>query len=171
MKIFEKISADEIKNNSFELIGKDWCLITAGNKDSYNSLTASWGGLGVLWFKNVCTIYVRPSRYTYEFIEKNDYFTLSFLGDKHRDILNFFGKNSGRDIDKVKETGLTPVSSENGSVFYNEASLVVECKKLYFQDLDPSNFLDETIMKNYPNENFHRVYIGEITSVLKEESK
>ena len=125
-------------------------------------MTAGWGGFGVLWNKNVCFVYVRPTRLTYQFLEKNPGFTLSFFGKEHRDALSFCGSHSGRDVDKVQKTGLTPAFTENGSVYFSEARMVLECAKLYSQDLDPAAFLDPKIEKNYPQKDYHRLYIGEI---------
>ena len=103
-----EIKATEIKENAIKLIGKDWALITAGDESGYNTMTASWGGLGQLWNKDVCFIFIRPQRYTYEFIEKNELFTMSFYPEEYRKALSFCGTKSGRDYDKAKETGLTP---------------------------------------------------------------
>lgn len=160
------INPDEIRDNPFHLIGSDWMLITAGGIDSFNTMTASWGGLGVLWNKNVCYIFVRPTRYTYEFIERSDMFSLSFFDETHREALNYCGSKSGRDVDKILNTGLTPIEDESGPVFFDEARLVILCKKLYFQDIDPANFLDPGIEKNYPQKDYHRMYVGQIVRVL-----
>ncbi len=162
MSEFTEIKAKEITENTFSLIGRDWMLITAGNREKFNTMTASWGGLGVLWHKNVCFIFVRPQRYTYEFMEKEDIFTLSFFSDAHRDALKFCGSNSGRDVDKIAETGLTPAFSDQGGVYFNEAKLVLECRKLHYQDIDPAGFLDDSLMDHYPGKDFHRMYTGEI---------
>lgn len=156
-----------IVENVFKAIGSDWMLITAGNLKSYNTMTASWGGLGVLWNMNVSFIFVRPSRHTYGFIEKNDFYTLSFFGGLYRKQLQICGEKSGRDTDKALETGLTPAETGKGNVFFRQASLVIECRKVYFQDIDPGSFLDPGIGQNYPENNYHRMYAGEITSVLK----
>ncbi|MEN6520106.1 MAG: flavin reductase family protein [Armatimonadota bacterium] len=159
----KKIKPEELKDNVFKLIGSDWMLITAGSAESYNTMTASWGGFGVLWSKNVCFCVIRPTRYTLEFVEKSENFTLSFFDEKYRDALSFCGANSGRDVDKAAETGLTPAAgSMPGTTSFAEARLVIECKKLYFQDIDPANFLDPSIEKNYPVKDYHRMYIGEI---------
>lgn len=166
MKPFVEIRPDEIKDNPIRLIGKEWMLLTAGSPDRFNTMTASWGTLGEMWAKPVCFCFVRPQRYTYEFMEKDDGFTLSFFGQKYKPQLNFCGSRSGREIDKVAECGFTPRPSENGSVFFDEARLVLECRKLYFQDLDPANFLDDSIIKNYPKKDYHRMYVGEITRAL-----
>ena len=160
------IEPESIEENIFDFIGKDWFLVTAGTEKSFNTMTAGWGGLGVLWNKKVCFIYIRPTRYTFEFLEKNETFTLSFFGSEHRKTLNYCGSHSGRDVDKAKETGLTPGITENGSVYFSEARLVIECKKIYTQDLDPGAFLDPGIEKNYPQKDYHRLYVGEILQCL-----
>jgi flavin reductase (DIM6/NTAB) family NADH-FMN oxidoreductase RutF len=166
MKQFTEIKPAEIADNPVRLIGQDWMLMTAGTPEHFNMMTASWGSLGELWFKPVCFCFVRPQRYTYEFMEKYDGFTLSFFDEKYKPQLNFCGSRSGREADKVEECGFTPVTAENGSVYFEEARLVLECRKIYFQDLEPKNFLSDEIMKNYPENDFHRMYIGEITRVL-----
>ena len=166
MEGYNIIKPEELNDNIFKLIGLDWMLITAGNKNAFNTMTASWGSMGVLWHKQVCFIFVRPQRYTYEFIEKNEFFTLSFFTEKYRKALNLCGSKSGRDIDKVAETGLTPEVSKNGSIYFSEARLIVECKKLYFQDIKPENFIDPQIEKNYKSNDYHRMYIGEIISCI-----
>jgi flavin reductase (DIM6/NTAB) family NADH-FMN oxidoreductase RutF len=166
MKTFTEIKPVGIPGNPIHLIGQEWMLITAGTPEHLNTMTASWGGMGELWFKPVCFCFVRPQRYTYEFMEKSDAFTLSFFDDKYKPQLNFCGSRSGRETDKVGECGFTVREANNGSAFFEEARLVLECRKLYFQDLDPANFLDEAIMKNYPQDDFHRMYIGEITRTL-----
>jgi flavin reductase (DIM6/NTAB) family NADH-FMN oxidoreductase RutF len=163
--MFKEIKSTEMDENVFELIGKTWMLITAGDKKSFNTMTASWGGMGVLWNKNVVFCFIRPQRYTYEFVENNDVFTLSFYSECYRDALNLCGAKSGRDIDKAKATGLIPIYSDGG-VFFEQAKIVIVCRKIYFQDIDPTNFLDENIEKNYSNKDYHRMYIGEIEKIL-----
>ena len=140
-------------------------LVTAGSHGSFNTMTASWGGLGVLWSKKVSFIVIRPSRYTYEFIERSASYSLSFFEEKNRDALMLCGSKSGRDMDKVKEAGLTAVT-DDGPIYFKEARLVMQCRKLYFQDLQPVNFLDGSIEKNYPQKDYHRWYVGEITRCL-----
>jgi flavin reductase (DIM6/NTAB) family NADH-FMN oxidoreductase RutF len=164
---FESLEPLEVEDNVFKLIGQDWMLITAGSVDSFNTMTASWGGLGVLWNKNVCFCVVRPTRYTYNFMEKSNYFTLSFFEEKYRDVLNFFGTHSGRNVNKIEKTGLTPQKGSKGVPFFDEARLVIEARKIYFQDINPGNFLDDSIDDNYPEKDYHRLYIGEIIRVLK----
>ena len=167
MNEFTKISHEKIEDNTFKLIGKDWMLITAGTKEDFNTMTASWGGFGFLWNKPICHIYIRPHRFTYNFIERYDLFTLSFFDEKYRGCLNICGTKSGRDIDKVKETGLTPAESDNRSIYFKEARLVLECRKIYYQDINPEFFIDNTIESNYPGKDYHRMYIGEVVNTLK----
>lgn len=164
---FKTIKANELTDNVFSIIGKDWMLITSGSVDNYNTMTASWGGMGHLWNKNVCFIFVRPSRYTYEFMEKNDNFSLSFFNEEWRNALTICGKKSGRDIDKAKETGLIPIPGNNQTTGFDQARLIIECKKLYYQDIIPEQFLDPTIEKNYNGSDYHRMYVGEILSIMK----
>lgn len=164
-KEFMAIEANKLTDNVFSLIGKDWMLITSGTVDSYNTMTASWGGMGYLWNKNVCFIFVRPSRYTFEFMEKNDNFSLTFFPEVWRNALTLCGKKSGRDIDKAKETGLNPISGNNNTTGFDQARLIIECKKLYFQDINPEQFLDPIIEKNYNGADYHRMYVGEILSI------
>ena len=163
MESFKSFSPEQLKDNVFKLVGSDWMLITAGKIKKYNTMTASWGGFGVLWGKNVCFCFVRPSRYTYEFMEKESAFSLSFFEEKYRSALNYCGTKSGRDVDKAAGAGITPAQSESGIVYFKEARIVIECKKIYFQDLEPRNFLDAGIEKNYGGKDYHRMYIGEIT--------
>lgn len=162
---FKKIEPDHIHDNAFELIGDDWMLITAGPPDAYNTMTASWGGFGVIWRKNVCWCVIRPVRHTYQFIEKAGTFTLSFFDEKYRSALEFCGTRSGRDTDKAAETGLTPISgSLAGTTTFAQARLIIECRKVYTHDLDPTRFLDPTIDDNYPAKDYHRMYMGEIVN-------
>lgn len=162
---FKSIKPQEITGNTFSLIGSDWMLVTAGTMDKFNMMTASWGGMGVLWGKNVCFIFIRPTRYTYELLEKHDKFSLSFFDNKWRNALNLCGSKSGRDIDKAKATGLIPFVGENDTIGFEQARMIIECKKIYFQDIDPANFLDPAIMRNYSQNDYHRVYVGEILDV------
>jgi len=163
---FKKPDLNMFNENVFKLIGEDWMLVTSGNVNSFNTMTASWGGMGILWNKPVSYIFIRPTRHTYGFIEKNDTYTLSFFSEKYRKALTLCGTKSGRDIDKAKEAGITPEETENGTVYFKEARLVFECRKLYFHDIDPSHFLDGSIQKMYDND-YHRMYVGEITGIRK----
>ena len=134
----------------------------------FNTMTASWGGLGVLWERKVATCYIRPTRYTYGFAERSQHFTLSFFSEKYRKALTYCGTHSGRNSDKVKEAGLTPVK-EGGLVYFEEARLVLACRKIYSHDIEPGRFLDPTIGDLYPQKDYHRMYIGEIVKCLAQE--
>jgi flavin reductase (DIM6/NTAB) family NADH-FMN oxidoreductase RutF len=163
---FQTLDPEAVQDNVFRLIGKDWMLITAGIRESFNTMTASWGGMGVLWDKKMCFAFVRPTRYTSEFLEKSEFYTFSFLEEQYRDILIYCGTKSGRDVNKVIETNLTPIFG-NGTVFFAEARLVMECRKIYVQDITPGNFLDQTMNEYYPKKDYHRIYVGEIVRCLK----
>lgn len=166
--MFEKMDPKALADNVFSMIGDQWMLITAGTGDSCNTMTASWGGLGVIWNKNVATCYIRPQRYTREFVDREDTFTLAFFGEEYRKALALCGAKSGRDIDKVKECGFTVAATESGAPYFAEADLVLVCKKLYVGDIDPDGFMDTALCeKNYPNKDYHKMYIGEIVEVLK----
>lgn len=158
-----------IKESATVLFDEKWALITAGNKESFNTMTASWGGLGELWNKDVCFIFIRPQRYTYEFTEREEYFTVSFLPEEYRKALTFCGRNSGRDCDKVKEAGLTPAEFEE-SMGFEESEITVLCRKLYHQDINPEGLADKAIDGTcYPDKDYHRMYIGEIVKVFTKE--
>lgn len=163
MKGYSEIQPERLSVNAIELIGNQWMLITAGSPDRFNTMTASWGGMGVLWNKPVVFIFVRPQRFTFQFTESADHFTCCFFSDSYRKVLNYCGAHSGRDADKIAATGLTPFQTLHGSVAFTEAKLVIECRKIYARDIDPAGFLSPDLIKNYPNKDFHRQYIGEIT--------
>lgn len=167
MQGFTKSGVEGLHENPFSLIGHQWMLITAGTPESHNAMTASWGGLGVLWEKNVATIYIRPTRYTLEFVEQCDTFTLSFLGHEHKGAHKVFGSESGRHVDKTAKTGFTAISTDEGSTAFEQAELVIQCRKLYHQDLDPKGFMDSSIEAFYPLKDYHRVVIGEIQAVYR----
>lgn len=160
----KKISIRELNENPVKLFSQSWALITAGDENGYNTMTASWGGIGELWNKDVCFIFVRPQRYTYEFIESNQLFTLSFYPEEWKKALSFCGTKSGRDYNKAKETGLNPLFLD-GTTTFEQARITVVCKKIAYQDMKPDGFLDESIGKNYNGDDFHRIYVGEILSV------
>ncbi|MCX6998634.1 MAG: flavin reductase [Kiritimatiellaeota bacterium] len=166
MNKFKAIPVTAIADNPFKLIGTDWMLITAGTPAAFNTMTASWGGLGMLWDKQVAFIFVRPTRHTFGFLEKAPVFTLSFFTADHRAKLEFCGTHSGRSVNKVAKTGLTPLGDRPGVVYFAEARLVLVCRKIYFQDLDPARFLDPAIAEFYGARDYHRLYIGEVTECL-----
>ncbi len=166
MAQFKEINPSDISENAFRLIGKDWMLVTAGNSTKLNTMTASWGGIGVLWNKNVAFSFIRPQRYTLEFIDQNEYYTLSFFPNGYRETLTFCGRNSGRDVDKIKEKNLTPVFDENAP-YFEQAKLVLVCRKLYKQAMTPESFIDTALIeKNYPDSDFHYTFVGEIVKGL-----
>lgn len=166
---FKEIDIKDLEFSTFEKIGKQWMLITAGDKDSFNTMTASWGGLGVLWNKNVAFTFIRPSRYTFEFCEKEEYFTLTFFPEEYRKALSFCGTKSGRDYDKCKETGLTPAFDEKAP-YFEEAELTLVCKKLYAQNMDKACVSDEVVNTNYgEGEPMHKMYVGEILKAFIKE--
>lgn len=165
MNNFKEISVSEI-GNAFDLIGKDWMLISSADGDRVNTMTASWGSMGVLWNKDVCTVYIRPQRYTYEFVEKSDMLTLSFFNEKYRDALKLCGRVSGRDCDKMKMAGLTSAFVDKAPVIC-EADMVLVCRKLYSDDLRAERFVSQEPLVNYKNGDFHRFYVCEIQKVLR----
>ena len=162
----KKISPLELVENPFRLIGKDWTLITAEKKGKVNTMTASGGGVGVLWKKNVVFVFVRHSRHTFGFMEAADTFSLTFFPEDKRKMLSYCGAVSGRDEDKVAASGLT-VLHEEGTPYFKEARLAVLCRKLYAQDIAADAFADRAILPEcYGDNDFHRMYVGEILSVL-----
>lgn len=163
---FKEISPQEIEDNPFKLIGSDWMLITAGDLKRFNMMCASWGGMGHLWDKNVCFVFIRPTRYTWEIMEDRESFTVSFFTEDYRRVLEYCGSHSGRHVNKVQKCGITPVAGSIGDVYFAEARLVLECRKLYFADINPSAFMAQTLSDIYPEKDYHRMYIGEIVKVL-----
>lgn len=167
MNSFEKVDINTLSDNFFRRIGSDWMLITAGDSEKCNTMTASWGGTGVLWSKNVVFAFIRQSRYTLEFVNSKDYFSLSFFGGRYRKELTFCGQHSGRDVDKLRETGFTPVFDAEAP-YMEQAEMVLICRKLYRQTTDESCFLDKSLIKSwYPDGDRHEVFVAEIISVLK----
>ena len=166
MMSFEKTDICDINESFTRLIRDDWALLTAGKGGDYNTMTVSWGMMGELWGKDVVTVFVRPQRYTYEFMEKYGDFSLSFFESDYHRTLAFCGSKSGRDVDKAKECGLT-LAELGGAPAFEEARLVVTCRKLAFADINPAGFLDPGIEKNYTKKDYHRAYVGEITGVYR----
>ena len=161
-----KISPREITGSVFDRINRQWLLLTAEKDGKVNTMTCSWGGLGVIWAVPAATVYVRPQRYTLEFLEAADGYTLSFLPEKYRAALNLLGSKSGRGCDKIAQSGLTVVKKE-GLPSFAEAELVLYCRKLYCQFLTEESFIDRAIAdKMYPDRDFHKMYIGEITAAF-----
>ena len=167
----KKLSIEEFVINPYTLIAKDWMLVTAGTKENdYNTMTASWGHLGSIWGsgggKPTAVVYIRPQRYTKQFVDKEPYFSLTFFTEDYRDALNYLGSHSGKDEDKVAKTNLTPVYDDR-AVYFKEAKITLICRKLFAQDLKEESFVDKSIVsKNYPTKDFHTMYIGEIEEIL-----
>lgn len=164
--MFQITDPKKLPHNVFSLLNEQWTLISAGDQTNFNTMTASWGGLGVLFHKNVATIYVRPQRYTFEFIEQYPEFTLSFFDKSYQPKLRLLGSKSGRDTDKIKESGLTPAMAGESAPYFQEAELVFVCRKLYYQDLNPEHFVDPALSTFYEQKDYHRMYIGEIVQTL-----
>jgi flavin reductase (DIM6/NTAB) family NADH-FMN oxidoreductase RutF len=168
-KNFISIDPKEIKDNVFKLLDIDKFLITAGTANHFNTMTAGWGGLGSLWYHQVTFCFVRPQRYTFQFTQKYDHYTLCFFDKEFRHVLDFCGNKSGRHVDKCKETGLIPLETESGNIYFEQAKLVIECKKLYAGLLKESEFIDKAVIeKVYPGKDFHMVYIGGIVNCMIE---
>ncbi len=169
MDNFKLVQPEDLSDNMFSLISKDWMLITAGSPSSYNMMTANWGGIGYLWRKNVCFLFIRHSRYTYEFTEKCDTLSLNFFSEEHRDSLNICGKKSGRDIDKMRDVPLTPIALSDGGCAFSEARIIMNCKKLATGEISDFDFIDKSILDNYSDGDYHKVYICEITEAFIKE--
>ena len=166
MQTFHKISPEEMQKNPFQMIGKEWMLVTAEKEGKVNTMTASWGGVGVLWNRNLVYIFIRPQRYTKEFVDSAETFSLSVLPQEYKKVLSYLGSVSGRDEDKMTKSGLTLVQ-ENGTPYFAESETVLVCRKLYRQDLTPESFIDQSLVGvNYANEDFHAMYVAEIQDVL-----
>lgn len=166
---FKEIEAKKLNINPFTLIGDEWLLVTAGTENKYNTLTASWGGLGVFWGKNSATIYIRESRYTKEFIDNNSTFTLSFFNEEYKKSLSICGSVSGRDVNKAQKANLTPIFN-NDSTYFEEAKMVMICKKMYHTEMKVENFDEPKFNEEmYSNGDYHTIYIAEILKVLIKE--
>lgn len=163
----KEIKFEDFSENAFEMIGKDWLLYTAEKDGKVNTMTASWGGLGIMWGKKVAYIFVRPQRYTKEFIDASDRMSISVLPDSFRKQLSYFGKVSGRDEDKIEKSGLTVKKYEDVPGF-EEARLTLVCKKLYAQELKEDCFIEKDLTDRwYPDKDYHVMYVVEIEKILK----
>jgi len=154
----------------FSSIGHDWMLITAGSGTSrgeWNTMTASWGSLGVFWNRRTVTCVIRPTRHTYAFVEREPLVSFSFFPPEFKNALQVCGSTTGADTDKAESAGLSPVLLEPGAVGFSEAHLTLVCRKLYAQDIDPALFIDASIDANYPQKDYHRMYICEIMQVYQ----
>ena len=158
---FNEINITDETLSPFSMLSKDWFLITSGTPTDFNTMTASWGGMGVMWGKNIFTSVIRPSRHTYKYLEDNDTFSISFFDEKNREDLNFCGSHSGRDCDKCAETNLTPATID-GIPTFEEATMVFICKKIYKDSIDEENFIDNNLFKFYEKDPYHIAFVGEI---------
>lgn len=166
MDMFKEITPSEA-SDAIDLIGKEWMLIGAADKKhgNANAMTASWGTIGFLWNRPVCTCFIRPQRYTFGLAKENERLSFSFFGEEHRKALAFCGKESGKDGDKLERAGLAYTMVDGVPVF-DSARLTLICRKLYSDEIKKANFIDPSMLKNYPAEDFHTFYICEIERCL-----
>ena len=174
-----EVSIFDLDINPIKTIGQEWMLLTAGNEENgYNTMTISWGHMGAMWGLAerklnmglpTVVVYARPKRYTKEFVDREGFFTLSVFDDTYKKALGYLGSHSGRDEDKVAKVGLTPMFTD-GTTCFEEAKMVLVCRKLYHAPLLENGFVDADIVKeNYPEKDFHEMYVGEIVKVLVKE--
>ncbi|MCQ2446838.1 MAG: flavin reductase [Clostridia bacterium] len=167
--MLREIRPKEWNDNLFKAIGKDWLLVGAGDEKAYNVMTASWGEAGVLWGRDVMTVFIRPQRYTFGFMESGDYFSCQIFPDALHDIHKICGTKSGRDIDKARACNLTPVFDEKAP-YFKEARAVVICRKLYHDIMREEAFVDRDVLEeDYPERDLHHIYIGKIEKIMIEE--
>ena len=164
---YKRILPSEL-DGVFETVGKGWFLLSAGDEKDNNMMTCSWGGLGVLWNKDVSFVFVRPTRHTFGYIENELKYAICLFDEEYRDTLTFCGRHSGRDCDKAQEAGLTPFGID-GTVAFREARTILICEKVYFDDIKPEQFLEYNLRKHYPESDYHRMYVGEIKAVYTRE--
>lgn len=161
-----KLDLSTLSLNPFRKLRDEWALLASGKEGDFNMMTVSWGGFGQLWRTDVCTVYVRQSRYTMEFMDKNEYYTLIFLKEGHKDALGVLGSKSGRDIDKMAGAGLTPVFTPEGCPTFAEAELTFVCRKMYKDTMPRENFLDTKAYDEcYPDNDIHSMFVGEVVAV------
>ncbi|WP_298592209.1 flavin reductase [uncultured Mitsuokella sp.] len=163
----KEIAAEAFTESPFKVIGKEWMLVAAEADGKANAMTVSWGGMGVLWGKNVAFIFIRPTRYTKEFIDRADKLTLSVFTEEHRKMMRYFGTVSGRDEDKLAKSGLT-VRHENGYTTFAEARVTMECRKLYAQALQSDCFLDKSCDEKWYDDDYHTMYVVGIEKIRVE---
>ena len=165
------VDLDAFQPQIFRLFQKKTPLLTAGSREGCNTMTIGWGQLGTLWNKPVCTVYVRPERFTHQFVESSPYFTVSILPDEYKNALSFCGTKSGRDGDKFKASGLTPAFTEEGAPYPAEAELVIVCRKLYTQKLQEDGTADHATVGPYYGKmgDWHQAYTGEVVGIYESE--
>lgn len=166
---FVEIKPKQLDKNPFQLIGTDWMLITAEKDKQVNTMAASWGGFGVLWGKNVAFVFIRPERYTKQFVDGSDTFSLAFFDDSLKKQFEYLGTVSGREEDKISKSKLTVLHSD-GTPYFEEANLAILCRKLYVQDLKPECFIASELNELiYPKNDHHTLYVAEVEKVLIKE--
>jgi flavin reductase (DIM6/NTAB) family NADH-FMN oxidoreductase RutF len=174
MNGFTTISGERFSNNPLQLF-RNGFLLSAGSLEGeqnagasrpYNAMTCGWGTAGTLWGREVLNVYVRPGRHTFQFMESGEVFAANFFTEENRDVLQLFGTRSGRDLDKVAQTGLTPLAG-HGTVYFAQANLVIFARKIAWQDMEPGHFVDKELEKLYPLRDYHRIYTGEILEILE----
>lgn len=156
----------EFPIDAFSQFDKKWALACAGTPERHNAMTISWGGLGTLWSRPVATVYVKPVRHTHQFLEENEYFTVSFYPESCRNALAVMGSMSGREGDKDAAAGLTPIAAGE-STTYAQAEVTLLCRKIYSQDLDLSRIPADAVKAYYETEAPHTMYIGEVVDVIR----
>ena len=167
--MMKRVDPKELAMNPFKAIGEQWMLVTAGTAEQCNTMTASWGGVGVLWGKPVATAYIRPQRHTKKFMDEQEYFTLSFLPESQRANLTYCGQVSGRDEDKIAHCGFTVETAECGAPYFAEAEMVLVCRKMYRQRIDPADFVTDDVDRWYPEKDYHDMYIAEIVEAYQKD--
>lgn len=166
--MFKEVNVEELQFNPFSKISKEWMLITAGDELNFNTMTASWGAMGHIWARNSVTVYIRPQRYTKEFVDADPLFTLSFFGPEYKKALALCGAKSGRNGNKTEEAGLSPYFLED-TVSFEQASMIMVCKKMFHTALPEAGFdVKEHAGEFYPEKDFHTMYIGEVLKVFVE---
>lgn len=169
MHQFQPYPIDLLELNPFTKLAEEWMIITSGNQEKVNGMTASWGGLGVLWGQNTAFIFVRENRYTKEFIDNGEYFSCSFFDKKFKNDLKYFGVVSGRVEDKFKTAGLN-VNFRDNIPFVDEGNFIVLCKKMAAVPITETHFLNPELKEKWysgkEENNFHTMYVGEIVEIL-----
>lgn len=164
--MWDKVKPEELNENVFSLINEDWMLVAASKDGKMNAMTASWGGMGILWGKRVAFVFVRPQRYTKEFIDAGEKLSLSFFDESARKMLTYMGRVSGRDEDKIAASGLH-VEMVNSAPVFKESRMVMVCRKLYAQPMEEACFIDKALIDaNYKEKDFHTMYVVEIEKIL-----
>jgi flavin reductase (DIM6/NTAB) family NADH-FMN oxidoreductase RutF len=165
----KKIAVKDFSCLPLDILANQWMLLASGDfsAKNFNMMTVGWGGFGTMWGKPFCMVVVRPGRHTYQFMEKSSDFTISAFPDDCKRTLGILGSASGRDMDKINSSGFTPIASTSASSpGFDEAELIIECKKIYFDDFKPENFLDPEIENCYPDKDYHRMYFGEVQAIF-----